>query len=184
MRRRGLGDATRTVQDGVMESLAVLVVSAGGVELGIPLASVREVLPQLPTRMLPFGPPYLREMFDWGDRPVCVLDLAVALGVPKKSAFQDRRLVVLVHEDTPLALSVDAVHDPEEISPSDVTPRRLLGGAGHAHLADVLCAVIRRARGSLAVVDPTAFLSDELFAEIRGIFAPPADGPSLSGGGA
>jgi chemotaxis signal transduction protein len=153
-------------------------------ELGIALENVHQVLAQLPTRPLPFGPPYLRETFDLGDEPVCVLDLARALGVEHRVPLADRRLVLMRHEQLLVALCVDAVRDPEEFLAQDVVLRERVGGTDHGRLARVLRAVVRRrcevpddaakslardggsGRGSLAIVDPLALLSPDLIAEV------------------
>jgi CheY-like chemotaxis protein len=158
-------------QKGRRGSLAVLMMKAGSLELGIPLNDVYQVLPQLPTRTLPFGPAYLRETFDLGDEPVCVLDLAVALGVAHEARLEDRRLVVTKNQHLLLALCVDAVRDPEEFMASEVVIPERLGGSAHGSLPRVLAAMVRSPRGSLAVVNPAALLSPELLGEI---------GPALS----
>ncbi len=147
-------------------SLAVLMMKVGGIELGIALTDVHEVLAQLPTRPLPFGPPYLRETFDLGDEPVCVLDLAAALSVSHVALLQDRRLVVMKHGRLFLALCVDAVRDPEEFVAADVVLPGQLGGTGHGELSRVLSAVVRSGRGSLAIVNPAALLSPDLLRDL------------------
>ena len=149
---------------GNRRDLAVLMVSVADVELAVPLENVRQVLPQLATRPLPFGPAYLAETFDFGDEAVGVLDLAVALGVEHRAALLDRRLIVVRHEGLLLALSVDEVRDPREFSADDVMPADRLGGA--AHVSRVLRAIVRTADGSLPVVDPAALLSPELVRDL------------------
>jgi CheY-like chemotaxis protein/chemotaxis signal transduction protein len=153
-------------QKGRRGSLAVLMMKVGNVELGIRLDEVYQVLPQLPTRPMPFGPPYLRETFDLGDEPVCVLDLAVALGVSHEASLQDRRLVVMRHEHLLMALCVDAVRDPEEFLSTDVVLAERLGGSAHGSLSRVLSAVVRSARGSLAIVNPAALLAPDLLRDL------------------
>jgi len=166
---RTLEEARQKVRRG---SLAVLMMGIGGMELGIALENVHQVLAQLPTRPLPFGPPYLRETFDLGDEPVCVLDLARALGVEHRVPLVDRRLVVMRHEQLLVALCVDAVRDPEEFLAQDVVLRERLGGTDHGRLARVLRAVVRSGRGSLAIVDPLALLSPDLIAEVSSALTP------------
>jgi len=153
-------------QKGRLGSLAVLMMKAGNIELGIPLNDVYQVLPQLPTRPLPFGPPFLRETFDLGDEPVCVLDLAAALGVSHAARLQDRRLVVMRSAHLLLALCVDAVGDPEEFLATDVVSPEQLGGSAHGSLPRVLYALVRSRRGSLAIVNPAALLSPDLLGEL------------------
>jgi hypothetical protein len=88
------------------------------------------------------------------------------LGVERRVALVDRRLVVMSHEHLMLALSVDTVRDPEEFLAQDVTLAARFGGAQHGELARVLRAIVRSARGSLAVVEPLALLSQSMVAEL------------------
>jgi CheY-like chemotaxis protein/chemotaxis signal transduction protein len=155
-------------QRGRRGSLTVLPACAGHVELAIPLDSVQQVLAQLPTRPLPFGPEFLCEMFDLGDQPVGVLDLALALGTRHRCELQDRRLVLVRRDRLLLALCVDTIRDPEEYMASAVLSPDQFGGAEHGPLSRVLRAVVRSTRGPLAVVDPMAFLSAELLRDLDG----------------
>jgi CheY-like chemotaxis protein len=161
-------------------SLAVLMVRVGSIELGVPLENVQQVLPQLPTRLLPFGPTYLRETFDLGDEPVCVLDLAVALGVDRRVPLLDRKLVVLRHAGVLLSLSVDTVPDPLEFLPRDVISPDRFGGAAPGELARLLRAVVRSEKGPLAVVNPAALLTTDLVQDLRRVVAEVADGSAIA----
>ena len=147
-------------------SLAALPMSVGSLEFAVPLANVLTVLNQLSTRPLPFGPPHLREMFDYGSRPVCVLDLGRALGERFQEPFQDRKLVVMVHEHLLVALRVDVVNDPEEYLATDMVRRSDLGGTEHGGLPQVLYAIARSAKGSVPIVDPRALLVPKLLSEL------------------
>jgi CheY-like chemotaxis protein/chemotaxis signal transduction protein len=156
-------------------NLSALMMSVGGVEFGIPLNNVHHVVPQLPTRPLPFGPAYLRETFDLGDRTVCVLDLAQMLGVEHREPLQNRKLVIVQHEQLLLALCVDAVRDPQEFSSSEVILPGQLAGTKHGSLPQVLLAVARTDRGPLAIVDPVALLSPPLLRDLSEAISSVAD---------
>jgi CheY-like chemotaxis protein len=150
-------------QKGRRGGLAVLMMRVGPIEFGVPLDNVEHVLAQLPTRPLPFGSAHLHETFDLGDQPVCVLDVAEALGgVERRVPLVDRRLVVVLHEGLLLALSVDEVHDPMEFPPRDVILAKRLGGAKHGDLSRVLSAMVRIDGRSLAIVNPAALLTPDL----------------------
>jgi CheY-like chemotaxis protein len=158
-----LEESTREQRSG---SLAVLFVSVAGVELGIPLDGVRSVVPQSATRPLPLGPHYLSEMLDLQGEPVLVLDLAHRLGRKHALPVEERKLVVVQCESTLLALCVDEVRDPEELTPDQVVRRASIGGAEHGPLREVLVGMARTARGPLPVVEPRALVSPKLCAEL------------------
>jgi CheY-like chemotaxis protein len=144
------------------QALVVLDVRVGPVRLGIPLESVRIVLPQPATRPIVVGPMYLREMFELEGEPVCVLDLALRLGVEYAQPLLERKLVVLSLEGgTSIALNVDDVHDPLEIPEAGVLSRERLAGGAHEPLAHVLLAIAHTDDGLLPVIDPGALLSAE-----------------------
>jgi CheY-like chemotaxis protein/chemotaxis signal transduction protein len=153
--------------------LAVLAMTAGGLEFAVPLEGVRTVLPQVATRPLLLGPRYLREVFELGGEPVFVLDVALRLGVEHAQPVQERKLVVVGRDQVQLALCVDEVRDPEEFTPEEIVMHDLLGGAEHGLLAAALIAMAKTARGPLPVVDPAAFLSKELVRRLGALRAQP-----------
>jgi CheY-like chemotaxis protein len=175
---RTLEEAQRRVRRG---ATTILAVGAGGAEIGLPIESVQQVLHQLPTHLLPFGPPYLRETFDLGGDPVGVLDLAEALGLQHAERLADRKLVVLAYEHLRLALCVDWVRDPEEIPSLDVIAPERVGGALHGALAQVLRGIVRTQRGPLAIVDPVALLSPERLVEVAAALASAVDRGGTAG---
>jgi CheY-like chemotaxis protein len=147
-------------------SLAVLFVTVGAVELGLPLASVRSVLHQTATLPLPLGPSYLSQLLMLHGEPVAVLDLASRLGVAHVMPVHERKLVVIEREGVRLALCVDGVRDPEELAAEDVTLRARLGGAEHGPLQEALLGIARTSRGPLPIVDPRALISYELLRKL------------------
>jgi CheY-like chemotaxis protein len=160
---RVIDDARREARTG---NLAALFVTAGIIELGLPLDCVRIVLHQTATRPLPLGPAYLSEMLDlWGE-PVGVLDLPRRLGQDHATPIVERKLVVVDCGGAPLALCVDGVRDPEELAAAEITPRAKLAGARHGPLQESLLAVVKTQRGPLPIVDPRALLSHELLRKL------------------
>ena len=147
-------------------NIAALFVSVGKIEVGLPLESVGAVLHQTATRPLPFGPSYLCSMLELHGEPVAVLDLARRFGVEHTQPIVDRKLVVVLRDGAQLALCVDEVRDPEELTAGEVTPRERLGGAEHGHLQDSLIAVARTSRGLLPIIDPRALVSRELLRKL------------------
>ena len=160
---RVLEDARTAARAG---NVAVLFVSVGKIELGLPLASVRNVLHQTATQALPLGPSYLMEMIELHGEAVAVLDLARRLGVEHLQPVIERKLVVVEREGARIALCVDEVRDPEELSATDITPRELLGGSQHGALQEALLGVAKTGRGPLPLIDPRALVSRELLRKL------------------
>jgi len=143
-------------------NVAVLFVSVGKLELGLPLECVRTVLHQAATQPLPLGPSYLSQMLVLHEEPVAVLDLARRLGIEHAHPALERKLVVVESDGASLAICVDDVRDPEELAEGDVTPREKLGGTEHGALRDALLGVARTSRGALPLIDPRALISREM----------------------
>ncbi|WNG20453.1 response regulator [Cystobacter fuscus] len=153
-------------------SLALLRLSVGGLEFAIPLESVRQVILQPTTRPLPLGPGYISEFFELRGQPVCVLDLARRLEVDHREPVEERKLVILELGGVQLALSVDAVQDPEEYAASDIERRERVGGVGHGELRDALMGMLRSGDRSVPIFDPKAFATQELLREAVDVLRP------------
>jgi CheY-like chemotaxis protein len=147
-------------------SLAALFIDAGGVELGVPLASVLSVLHQARTRPLPLGPSYLCELLDVHGQAVLVLDLPHRLGLRHRAVIEERKLVLVSCAEHKLALCVDDVRDPEELPRDRVLAPDALPGSRHGGLTSALVAVARTARGLIPVIDPRALASPKLLREL------------------
>ncbi|ATB42972.1 transcriptional regulator [Cystobacter fuscus] len=153
-------------------SLALLRLSVGGLEFAIPLESVRQVILQPTTRPLPLGPGYISEFFELRGQPVCVLDLARRLEVEHREPVEERKLVILEIGGVQLALSVDAVQDPEEYPSSDIEARERVGGVGHGELRDALMGMLRSGERSVPIFEPKAFATQELLREAVDVLRP------------
>ncbi|MCA1827348.1 MAG: response regulator [Myxococcales bacterium] len=160
---RVIDDARRAARAG---NLSALFVTAGTIEVGLPLECVRTVLHQTATRPLPVGPAYLCEMLELYGEPVAVLDLARRLGQDHVMPVHERKLVVVDVDGGRLALCVDDVRDPEELAAEAITPRDKLAGTRHGPLQDSLIAVAQTQRGPLPIVDPRALVSPELLRKL------------------
>ncbi|MGZ6143467.1 MAG: response regulator [Myxococcales bacterium] len=166
-----IGDARAEASAG---NLAVLFVVAGTIKLGLPLDCVRTVLHQTATRPLPLGPAYLSEMFELHGEPVAVLDLARRLGQEHIMPVHERKLVVVDCDGGRLALCLDDVRDPEELTAEELTPREKLAGTQHGLLQDALIAVARTRWGPLPIIDPRALVSRELLRKLAAALRPEA----------
>jgi CheY-like chemotaxis protein/chemotaxis signal transduction protein len=147
-------------------NVAVLFVTVGRIEVGLPLDSVRNVLHQTATLPLPLGPSYLTQMLELHGQPVAVLDLARRLGVEHAQPLIERKLVVVECDGARIALCVDDVRDPEELAEDEVTPRESLGGSQHGALGQALLGVAKTARGALPIIEPRALISRELLRKL------------------
>jgi CheY-like chemotaxis protein len=140
-------------------SLAVLPVRVGRHDFAVPLENVRRVLHQVKLKPLPGAPDTVSGYFELEQEPVGVVDLAGALGEEHATPLAERVLVVLEHQGRSIALSVDRIHDPDEVPAEGVLPGEPLGGAGPGVLAPALVAFVRHGPGTLPVVAPTSLLS-------------------------
>ena len=147
-------------------NLAVLFVAVGKLEIGLPLEHVRSVLHQTATRPLPLGPSYLRELLELHGEAIPVLDLARRLGQEHAVSLVERKLVVIEDHGVRLALSVDAVRDPEELTAADLVRSDRLGGGEHGTLQHALVGIAQTSRGPLSIVDPRALLSRDLLRKL------------------
>ncbi|QRN99273.1 response regulator [Archangium violaceum] len=164
-----LANARRRARAG---SMALLRLTVGGLEFAIPLDAVRQVILQPATRPLPLGPAYMSEFFELRGQPVCVLDLARRLDVDHRETVEERKLVILELNGVQLALSVDAVQDPEEYQSSDIERAERVGGSGHGQLRDTLVGMLRAGERSVPIFEPGAFATQELLREALEVLRP------------
>ncbi|MBD0321518.1 MAG: response regulator [Gemmatimonadetes bacterium] len=164
-----LANARRRARVG---SMALLRLTVGGLEFAIPLDGVRQVILQPATRPLPLGPAYMSEFFELRGQPVCVLDLARRLEVEHREVVEERKLVILEIDGVQLALSVDAVQDPEEYQSSDIERAERVGAAGHGELRNTLMGMLRSGERSVPIFEPRAFATQELLREAIEVLRP------------
>ncbi len=158
-------------------SLAVLPVRVGPHDFAVPLESVRRVLHQTKLKTLPGAPALVSGYFELEQEPVGVVDLAQALGVEHTTPLLERVLVVLQHAGRSVAVSVDRIHDPEEVPSDGVLPREPLGGAGADVLDPGLVAFVRHGAGTLPVIAPASWLSPRALNALPEILRAASDPP-------
>jgi CheY-like chemotaxis protein/chemotaxis signal transduction protein len=169
---RVLDEASRRKRHG---GFYLLPVGVGPLTFGIPLSSVREVVLQPETTPLLLEVSYLRESFNLGGEPICILDTARWLGVKYQEPIEERKLVVLEGDGPPLALSVDWVEDPEELLPKDLIDASVLSDKNKA-LRKVLRVVARRGPNFLPVIETSALLSPRLLRMLPGAIKTASEG--------
>jgi len=158
-------------------SLAVLPVRVGPHDFAVPLESVRRVLHQTKLKTLPGAPALVSGYFELEQEPVGVVDLAQALGVEHTTPLLERVLVVLQHAGRSVAVSVDRIHDPEEVPSDGVLPREPLGGAGADVLDPGLVGFVRHGAGTLPVIAPASWLSPRALNALPEILRAASDPP-------
>ncbi len=152
---QALSDARARARTG---SLLALLVGIGGRRVGLPLEMVREVVFQPAMIRLAASVSYLTDAVQFHGAPLIVLDLARALKVKHAAAMVDRKLVIVEHDGLRLALSVDAVEDPVEVSPAEVFWREALIGLNT--LLDPAVRAVVSSQGALVpIIEPHALWS-------------------------
>jgi CheY-like chemotaxis protein len=164
-----LANARRRARQG---SMALLRLTVGGLEFAIPLDAVRQVILQPATRPLPLSPGYISEFFELRGQPVCVLDLARRLDVEHREPVEERKLVIMELDGVQLALSVDAVQDPEEYQSADIERRERVGGSDHGQLRDALMGMLRSGERSVPIFEPRAFATQEMLQQAVQVLRP------------
>ena len=150
--------------------LSVLFLSAGGLELGVPLLAVRRVLLQPATSRLPGGPTYLRQMFVYEGEPLRTSRSGrparpAALGSLRRPQARD----LLDRSVVPFALQVDQIENPEDLDPIDIRLPNQMGFEDQGALSELLTAVVRTEKGTRAVIDPRALLSRRALRELPAV---------------
>ena len=86
----------------------------------------------------------------------------------------ERKLVVVECEGAQsIALCVDDVRDPEELTAGELTPREKLAGTQHGQLQEALVAIARTRWGPVPVIDPRALVSRELLRKLAALLRAP-----------
>jgi len=159
-------------------SLAILRVGIGPHEFALPLEGVHRVLYQTKLRALPGAPSLVSGWFELEREPVGVLDLAQALRVERSTPLLGRVLVVLRQSGLTIALSLDRIHDPEEVPAECVLPREPLGGVGAEVLDPALVAFVRQGAATVPVLAPLSLVSPSVLSALPSLLRrDPAESP-------
>ncbi len=81
----------------------------GGVEYGLEISRMREILRVGPITRLPQAPPHVRGVVNLRGRIVPILDLRARLGLPDQATTRDSRVMVVERDGHRLGLLVDRV---------------------------------------------------------------------------
>jgi CheY-like chemotaxis protein/chemotaxis signal transduction protein len=159
--------------------VGVLVLETASVLLAVELRRMRAVALQPETRRIDTGHRFLAEMFHFRGEPIAVLDVASWLGVAHRQPLVDRKLAIVT--ESPLALCVDDVHEPELVPGS----RIVRGEAAAAHhtllptaTRGIATAVLELGDG-VPLVDPAAAVPAALRSRLSGILRSSGPPPTL-----
>jgi chemotaxis signal transduction protein len=108
---------------------SLLVARAGGRLLALPLAEVREVVPELPLTVVPGAGAAVCGMVNVRGRVLPVIELATALGLGVGRGH-DRRLLVVEQRERLVALRVDEVVRIERVPVEELQQATRSEGAG------------------------------------------------------
>ncbi|MCX7358985.1 MAG: chemotaxis protein CheW [Alphaproteobacteria bacterium] len=129
-----------------------------GVQFGVPVLQVRDVLDSPATYPVPLAPPEIRGSINLRGRIVTAIDLRVRLGLPPRDTHLRSKCVIveLTATGEPYAFLVDEVGDVLRVSANDYEPNPItLSRAWSA----ICRGLYRRAEGLLLVMDAQAALS-------------------------
>jgi CheY-like chemotaxis protein len=170
------------------KSSAFLFLGLARFEMGLPLGSILSVHSQPATRKSRSPSPYRDRAVDYYGETVEVLDLSRVLGVEHDRPPEDRKLVFLQATDK-LALCVDQVWNPEELSPEKIhaLAQQATAPGETAGSPDMILSMAEGARGGVPILNPEALFSEPLLSTLSGRLSaargknPGARGPSQGG---
>lgn len=128
-----------------------------GVQLGVPVLKVRDVLDSPATYPVPLAPPEIKGSINLRGRIVTAIDLRIRLGLPSRPDGARSKCVIVELESSgePYALLVDEVGDVLSVSQSDYEPNPITLSRAWA---GVCRGLYRREDGLLLVLDAQAVL--------------------------
>lgn len=119
------GDRLRAVSDDVRE---FLVFSLGDELMGLPLASVREILKVVPVTQVPRAGEDVLGILSVRGRITTVLDLRRRLRMPSAPTTRHARILLVQTRDEIMGARVDAVHHVERLREDEIEPAAIAGG--------------------------------------------------------
>ncbi len=179
MRVSPRGERLRAVADEVRE---FLVFSVGDDLMGLPLASVREILKLVPVTDVPRAPPDVLGILSVRGRITTVFDLRRRLRMTPSAPTRHARILLIEAKDEIMGARVDAVHHVERLREDEIEAAGVVGGDLPDHIVGI--GRPKRARGEgdeaattvIVLLDPSTLLSRPSTA----IHRPPSSGTRAS----
>ena len=134
MRSSPRGERLRAVTDDVRE---FLVFSVGDDLMGLPLASVREILKVVPVTEVPRAPADVLGILSVRGRITTVYDLRRRLRLPALSPTRHARILLLETKDEIVGARVDSVHYVERLRDDEIEPAQVVGGDLPDHVTGI-----------------------------------------------
>lgn len=162
MRVSPRGERLRAVADEVRE---FLVFSVGDDLMGLPLASVREILKLVPVTDVPRAPADVLGILSVRGRITTVFDLRRRLRMASAPPTRHARILLIEAKDEIMGARVDAVHHVERLREDEIEAASVVGGELPDHITGI--GRPRRGRGDdddssttvIVLLDPATLLS-------------------------
>jgi purine-binding chemotaxis protein CheW len=134
MRASPRGERLRAVADEVRE---FLVFSVGDDLMGLPLASVREILKLVPVTDVPRAPADVLGILSVRGRITTVFDLRRRLRMAPATPTRHARILLIEAKDEIMGARVDAVHHVERLREDEIEPAGVVGGELPDHITGI-----------------------------------------------
>jgi purine-binding chemotaxis protein CheW len=128
------GDRLRAVGDDVRE---FLIFSLGDELMGLPLASVREILKVVPVTHVPRAPSDVLGILSVRGRITTVRDLRRRLQMPAAPPTRHARILLVQTKGEIMGARVDAVHHVERLRDDEIEPAGIAGGDLPEHVLGI-----------------------------------------------
>lgn len=126
-----------------------LVLESGGERMGLPLASVREILKVTPVTLVPRAPGAVLGILSVRGRITTVIDLRLRLGMEPMPDSRSTRILLVDGGEETIGVRVDAVHNVIRLRETEVEPAAVVG----AELPEHVLGIGRPHREQLAKTD-------------------------------
>ncbi|MEO8622479.1 MAG: chemotaxis protein CheW [bacterium] len=138
-------------------STSYLTASIAGVQVALPVSSVKEIVRAVALAIVPGAPRLLEGALNLRGTLVPVVDLRLRLGLPSRANDPSDSLIVLATNARLLAVRVESVDDVEEIDAASIANPSVISPVLAALPA--LAGIASRDDGALVIYDPATFLT-------------------------
>lgn len=114
-----------------------LVIAVGGERMGLPLASVREILKIAPVTLVPRAPRAVIGILSVRGRITTVIDLRLHLGMPPSEDTRSSRILLVDGGEETIGVRVDAVHNVIRLRESEVESAAVVGAELPEHVLGI-----------------------------------------------
>jgi purine-binding chemotaxis protein CheW len=133
--------------------LDVLIMSAGGYPLAIPIAHVQEVYPMVLVTPLPHAPPSIRGTINYRGKLSVVLDLSYALCGRSSPLLPEMFLVIIISGERLFSLAIESIITVQRFEEHEMDRE-----ARFASQPSFVIGVLRHEQKALVLLDPQELL--------------------------